>query len=396
MFPLDLTLLVLGITGHTLLWVDVINRVHAWAVPRWVIDTITYACLLILAAAPLLIGVDYWASGWTDMPIGLARQFTLAYLAAGVVALAAHVRARIGHRTCDRRGEAVLSNHTVAVDLDKRLGGGLAKPGIPAFYARLPGNELFRVHVHHKQLAIPRLPDRLAGLRIAHLSDLHMSGRIAQAYFEEVARMTNELEPDLIAITGDLFDRQACFEWIETTYARLTAPLGVFYVFGNHDDRVDTVEAARLLDLAGLCHVGNRWVRLTARQTPLILAGNELPWFVPAADLTDCPPEVDGERPFRLLLSHSPDQFAWAEANAIDLMLAGHNHGGQIRFPVLGALFAPSCHGTKYDMGTFQRGSTVMHVSRGTGTHAPVRFNCPPEIAVLELRGARIRSRADH
>jgi hypothetical protein len=245
------------------------------------------------------------------------------------------------------------------------------------------------VHVHHKQIVVPRLPKPLEGLRIAHLSDLHMSGRIARPFFEEVVRMTNDLEPDLIAVTGDLFDKQACFDWIETTYARLVAPAGVYFVFGNHDRRVDTLEAVRLLELAGLCHVGNRWLRLTVRQTPLILAGNELPWFAPASDLANCPPAIEGKRPLRLLLSHSPDQFLWAERNDIDLMLAGHNHGGQIRFPVFGALFAPSGYGTKYDMGTFQRGSTVMHVSRGTGTHSPIRYRCPPEIAILELRGGQ-------
>jgi predicted MPP superfamily phosphohydrolase len=86
------------------------------------------------------------------------------------------------------------------------------------------------------------------------------------------------------------------------------------------------------------------------------------------------------------LLAHSPDQFGWAQANEVDLMLAGHNHGGQVCLPLLGPIVAPSLHGVRYGSGTFRAGNTVMHVSRGTSSLTPLRWNCPPEIAVLTLR----------
>ena len=66
-------------------------------------------------------------------------------------------------------------------------------------------------------------------------------------------------------------------------------------------------------------------------------------------------------------------------------MLAGHNHGGQVRLPLVGAILAPSLSGTRYACGTFRRGNTVLHVSRGTGSLTPFRWNCPPEIALLVL-----------
>lgn len=384
---LDLLLLALGLLGHVLLWVAVVNHVHAWGIRRWLIDGVTVGSFLLLAGLPLVIAADFWTTGWTASPVPPRRQASLAYLAGGVVVLAGNLVARVRFHRGDRRGLAVASNHTEVIDATKRVTQPLCSSGMPAWYARLPGNELFQVHVHHKQLVLPRLSPRLQGLRIAHISDLHMSGRLTRPYFEEVVRITNELEPDLIAVTGDLFDRQSCFEWIDATYARLAAPLGVYFVLGNHDVRVDAREAVRLLESGGLCHLGGKWLRVTVRDVPFLLAGNELPWFPPAPDLADCPSSFDGERPFRLVLSHSPDQFRWAQAGNVDLILAGHNHGGQIRLPLWGALFAPSRHGTRYDMGTFQQGETVMHVSRGTGTHTPVRYNCPPEIALLELRG---------
>ncbi len=76
-----------------------------------------------------------------------------------------------------------------------------------------------------------------------------------------------------------------------------------------------------------------------------------------------------------------------------DLMLAGHNHGGQIRLPFLGPILAPSLSGVRYASGTFQRDNTVLHVSRGTGGLTPFRWNCTPEIALLALGENQRRAR---
>jgi predicted MPP superfamily phosphohydrolase len=92
---------------------------------------------------------------------------------------------------------------------------------------------------------------------------------------------------------------------------------------------------------------------------------------------------------FRILLSHSPDQFAWAARNRIDLMLSGHNHGGQIRLPLLGPVFMPSLYSRRYDRGFFRKGPTLLHVSQGISGQHPVRFGgCVPEISRFVLRVA--------
>ena len=89
---------------------------------------------------------------------------------------------------------------------------------------------------------------------------------------------------------------------------------------------------------------------------------------------------------FSIALTHSPDQFRWAQQQQVDLLLAGHMHGGQICFPVIGPIVAPSRHGVAYSSGCFQQGVTTMHVSRGAGGLAPLRWNCRPEITQLEIR----------
>ena len=88
----------------------------------------------------------------------------------------------------------------------------------------------------------------------------------------------------------------------------------------------------------------------------------------------------------RILLSHTPDQIEWAQNADVDLMLAGHTHGGQIRLPIVGVSFCPSRFGSRYASGTFYREPTVMHVSRGLAGTRPIRINCPPELTKLVLR----------
>ncbi len=112
----------------------------------------------------------------------------------------------------------------------------------------------------------------------------------------------------------------------------------------------------------------------------MTVIGHEGPWFA-APDLTGCPPEG-----FRLCLSHTPDNLPWAKERHIDLVLAGHVHGGQIRLPVVGSIFVPSKFSRRYDGGTFHEGPTVMHVSRGLAGEVPLRINCRPEVTLVVLR----------
>ena len=177
------------------------------------------------------------------------------------------------------------------------------------------------------------------------------------------------------------------------TLGRLKARYGVYYIFGNHDLRIDNRRLQKVLDDCGLIYLGGRWKVIEVRGRPgapgtrVLVAGNELPWFKPAADLGTCPPR--SEVPFRLLLSHSPDQLSWARRGDGDLLLAGHNHGGQIRLPLIGPVFAPSFGGVQYASGLFHVPPTILNVSRGLSAQLPLRMNCRPEIIHLTLHTGR-------
>jgi predicted MPP superfamily phosphohydrolase len=251
----------------------------------------------------------------------------------------------------------------------------------------LPRNESLQLDLTERAIDVPRLPPSLDGLSIVHLSDLHFTGRVGRIYFEEVVRASNELEPDLVAITGDLVDRSAYIDWIPQTLGRLAARYGVYFVLGNHERRVDVERLLRVLRESGLRHVGGRWLEITARSERVVISGNELPWFGPAADLTGCPPRAAA--PLRIALAHTPDQLPWAQAGDADLLLAGHTHGGQIRLPLVGPIFTPSRGGVTYASGLFYAPPTILHVSRGVSGQFPLRINCPPEMTELRLHAGR-------
>jgi uncharacterized protein len=388
MTPIDFIVLAIGGVGHVILWVAIVNRIHALGIQRKWIDLLTLFSGMMLAIVPLI-----FAGAWF-FPIYVASSarflslvaWTYFAVCASVCIVTIFQRWTWYHHP-ERHG-ALQANHTSIVRLaDEHQ--PLAAPGIPSWLSYMPANEVFTLSVQEKQIAIPRLSQSHGPLRIIHLSDLHMSGRITRFYFERVVEEVNARDADFIAITGDIIEREKCIEWIPATLGRLNARGGVYYVLGNHDRHVNENRLKAALADAGLVYLGGTQRQVTIRGVPILLAGNELPWYKPAASLADCPVHDPAGLPMRIVLAHSPDQFQWAQANDVDLILAGHLHGGQVCFPKLGAILAPSHHGVRYAAGVFTSGKTVMHVSRGTGSLTPVRYNCPPEIAVLSLTGRR-------
>ena len=121
-----------------------------------------------------------------------------------------------------RREPAQLRSQRIdCLDFARLLSDKTLLHGMARLAAALPGNEVFQVELNEKTLALPHLPPLLSGLSIAHLSDLHMSGRIGIDFFHEMVDRTNAMSPDLIAITGDIVDSVACLEWIGPTFGRL-------------------------------------------------------------------------------------------------------------------------------------------------------------------------------
>jgi hypothetical protein len=284
-------------------------------------------------------------------------------------------------RLMRRRPAALLSNHTRTIDVAARLGYKPIGHSKYTYLARLPANEIFRVDFAERTLRLPRLPAAWDGLTILHLSDLHLCGTPDRPFFEHVMDVCRDWEPDLVALTGDIVDSKRHHRWIMPLLGRLRWRIAAFAILGNHDCWLDPVLVRRRLRRVGMRVLANAWEQIDLRGEPLVVIGHEGPWFRPGPDLSACPPHV-----FKLLLSHAPDNIRWARQQGVDLMLSGHNHGGQIRFPVIGSVFVPSRSGRRYDMGTFDEPPTVLHVSRGLAGQHPLRYNCRPEVTKIVLR----------
>ena len=382
--------LALAAAGHAALWIALLNRLHALGAPRW---TLKLAGWLLHAGMGLTAAGLAWpiahalADGAPQAAWEALTWPARLYLLACALLAVGPLPWRLWTIRRQRPPAALLANHGTALDIRARLPKLPAGNAIDRMLLRLPGNECLRLEVNEKTLLLERLDPALSGLRIAHLSDLHLSGRIDRPYFEEVVDAANGLAADIVAVTGDLVDKARCIDWIPDTLGRLSARYGTFYVLGNHDRRVDVARLTSALDAAGLARLGRREFEIGGRR--LTLVGNELPWFpldaaVQAMENAAATAVDAGE--LRVLLAHSPDQFSWARQRGFDLMLAGHTHGGQIRLPLVGPLLAPSLHGVRYAGGTFYEGPTVMHVSRGLSCLHTLRWNCPPELALLVLR----------
>lgn len=254
--------------------------------------------------------------------------------------------------------------------------------------SRIPMNQIFDLAIEEIELPVAGLPPSLDGYRIAHLSDLHFTGHISPQMVSHVVEHANAWSPDLFALTGDIIDDAGCIAWLAEALGHAAATDGCYFVLGNHDTRVaDPNQVRHAMIQLGWRDIGGQCIDTNLRQASgtavtCQILGNERPWF--GAPETHRVEQSAAE--FRLLLSHSPDQIWWARRHRVQLMLAGHTHGGQGRLPLLGPLLSPSFHGSRFASGHFYKPPTTMHVSRGlSGTHL-LRINCRPELSLLTLR----------
>jgi hypothetical protein len=231
------------------------------------------------------------------------------------------------------------------------------------------------------RVPITGLPDALSGLRIVHITDIHASRVVPMDFVRAVVDEINEDPPDLVVLTGDFLTADAVWaRRIAAELGRLRPTRGTFAILGNHDYWCDGAHMSAELEAVGIHHLRNASTLIDG----LRLVGIDDHW-TGNDDLERAMAGV-GDEP-TVLLMHSPDLVVGASGAGIDLALAGHTHGGQVRIPGWGALIVPSDLG--YQMGWYEHGPTRMYVNRGLGTlELKVRTFCRPEVAefVLEPR----------
>lgn len=226
---------------------------------------------------------------------------------------------------------------------------------------------------------IADLPSDLAGFRILQLSDLHVGPTIRRPFVDAVVNRANALQPDLIAVTGDIADGLVPeLRDHVAPLGRLRAPHGTYFVTGNHEYYWDVRGWTQELKRLGLDVLSNEHRVVTRGTGRLLVAG--------VTDLSAAPDPVGavaGAPPsdVRVLLAHQPRSAFAAQAAGYHLQLSGHTHGGQyFPFNLLVRLFEP------FVAGLHRLESMWLYVSRGTGYWGPpLRLGAPAEITLLEL-----------
>ena len=237
-----------------------------------------------------------------------------------------------------------------------------------------------RIFVKQRRVPILGLPSELAGLKIAHVSDMHF--RAWCPVLAQAQQLLVDLRYDLLAVTGDFADQPE--HWRDTAgychrfFEPLKPRLGVYGVLGNHDDR-------RLAYVADLPLTWLNDESTVLQDDRLLLAGVRQD-AGGGGGISRALAGSSDERAV-ILLAHFPSTAYDLPGGRVQLQLSGHTHGGQIRFPVLGALWTNDRLPRRMARGLHLVGKTWLHVNPGLGLSGPlrVRFRCPPEITVLEL-----------
>lgn len=287
------------------------------------------------------------------------------------------------------------------------LAGGL--PFVAATYGFAAGR--LRYTVERVDVPVANLPKELEGLRIAQLSDIHIGAYMTPDEIARAVDMANDLEPDLAVVTGDFVNGvgdplEVCINEL----SRLQAPLGVWGCNGNHEIYAGVEdEAERLFRAKGMTllrarnamieHNGARFNLLGVdyQRDHMVAGGPRGPMLreIEALIRRDMP---------NILLSHNPNSFHRAAELGIELSLAGHTHGGQVKVEIVDHEVTPARLITPFVAGLYtlpmnghndvalQSNGTLkaaLYVNRGLGTFGfPVRLGVPPEITLLTLRRA--------
>jgi len=246
--------------------------------------------------------------------------------------------------------------------------------------------ERYLVQFNRYRITVPNLPPVFRGLKIAHLTDLHYGALMPLQFVEHLLDKLNRIEKDVIVCTGDYIHERRSTAQIDAVWpllSELQAPMGVYSVLGNHDHWGDTARSLYWLEKSGQ--------NLRGKAIALEKSGQRL-WLAGIGDYWEDPLAIDPilaqipERDCRIVLAHNPDSADTPFEGRIDLMLSGHTHGGQVNIPFVGAPVLP-VKNKAYSSGlVLSKKRQPVFISRGVGWAIyPVRFNCYPEIPILEL-----------
>ena len=257
-------------------------------------------------------------------------------------------------------------------------GGALLAASYPLVIERLS------LQINTYRIPVRRLPQAFDGFTIIHLADLHYGPLLSLNGVQQVVDQVNRMERDIVVNTGDNLVHHGNPQAVDEVWrvlAQLSAPRGVYSVLGNHDHWGGAGRSLAWMEKSGQ--------NLRHRSVAIEKHGNRI-WLGGAGDFRADEPGIDAafagvpDEECKILLAHNPDTADLPFNTSVQLVLSGHTHGGQVVLPFLGPPVLP-VHNRRYSSGFVRSDHTNLFISRGIGSTAPIRFNCPAEIAVLKL-----------
>jgi predicted MPP superfamily phosphohydrolase len=282
--------------------------------------------------------------------------------------MATPIRRRLRRGFGDSRQQTPLRQ--LALSLSEAARSALAEP--------------FMLTIERREVFLRRLPRELDRFRIVQLSDLHLGPLTSGDQLRRAVEVANNLNPDIIALTGDYIshERQYAAPCAEIV-GRLRARCGIFAVLGNHDHWTDAALITDLFRAEGIKVLINEGMRFEKDGASFWLAGVD----DTMVGLEDLPLALAGARhdEMKLLLAHNPIILRRAARAGVDFVLSGHTHGGQVT--IRSERSASGRPRRRLLKGLGRQGETQIYVTRGLGTVIlPIRYGCPPEVSLLELR----------
>ena len=259
----------------------------------------------------------------------------------------------------------------------RQLAGNVSK------IAKTAMDEASSLSLERVEIKLNRLPKKLDGFKIIHLSDFHHSPFTNLDHIERAVKIANRLKPDMFILTGDYVSHEKKYiAPVAKVLGTLNSEFGTYACLGNHDHWTSPEIVERKFRDAGIKMLVNEGLRFEARGSSFWICGVD-DHMVGKADLAAA---LKGSFPdeMKLLLAHNPIILRQAARYGVDLTLSGHTHGGQVKVRDPEKRLLPR---RKLTSGLHRRKDSQIYITRGIGTVVlPIRYQCPPEISLLELR----------
>ncbi|WP_077622182.1 metallophosphoesterase [Sediminibacillus massiliensis] len=267
--------------------------------------------------------------------------------------------------------------------------GLLGLSGGTYYYAR--EIEPSMLTIHKETLSSNKIPTQLDDLTILQFSDTHVGFHYSLEQLEELVYEINAQSPDIVVFTGDLVDMPNEFPWgngIIEILNKIKAPMGKYWIYGNHDHGgYGTETLLETMEAGGFSLLQNSHVEIEKQGAAFTLAGLD-DLMLGKPDLEEALKNADPDN-YTMLLVHEPDYADNTINYQVDCQLSGHSHGGQIQIPLIGYIYTPK-FAEKYVEGKYLIDEKLeLFVSRGVGTtRLPYRFLCRPEITVFKMEAS--------